>query len=425
MNYGIKIKLSGKCENNMYKCRACETNIEKSFLSLGNLPISNANITKENLNKMEKYYPLELYVCSECKLVQIDEFAIAETIFSSDYAYFSSYSESWLKHCKEYTEMMIKRFGFDENSFVLEIASNDGYLLQYFKEHNIPVLGVEPASNTAEVAIKKGIPTDIIFFNEFYANRLKESGKQADLIIGNNVLAHNPHLIDFVKGLKIALNKEGVITMEFPHLLKLIEHNEFDTIYHEHYSYFSLYSVDKLFLKYGLEIFDVEELPTHGGSLRIYAKHTEDHSKLIKNVLTIIKKERSFGLYNLDFYNKFFENVKKTKRNILQFFIQAKNDGKRIVGYGAPAKGNTLLNYCGIGIDFIDFTVDLSPHKQGKYLPGTHIPIYHPDIIRQYKPDYIIILPWNIKEEIMNQMSYIREWGGKFVVLIPEVLVLE
>jgi len=408
----------------MYKCRACETDIEKSFLSLGNSPVSNANIKKEDLNKMEPYYPLELYVCPECKLVQLEEFETAKNIFSSDYAYFSSYSKSWLEHCKNYTEMMINRFGFNENSYVIEIASNDGYLLQYFKEHNIHIHGVEPAVNTAEVAIKKGIPTDITFFNESYALNLRNNGKLPDLIIGNNVLAHNPNLIDFVKGLKLALGKCGIITMEFPHLLKLIEHNEFDTIYHEHYSYFSLYSINKLFLKYGLEIFDVEELLTHGGSLRIYAKHIEDNSKPIKSsVLSLFNKEKLFGLYNLEFYNKFDERVKTSKRNILQFLIKVKNNGKKIIGYGAPAKGNTLLNYCGIRTDFIDYTVDLSPHKQGKYLPGTHIPIFNPNKIKEDKPDYIIILPWNIKDEIIKQLEYTKEWNCKLITLIPEVKI--
>lgn len=408
----------------MKNCRACNIEIEKPFLSLGNSPVSNANIKKEDLGKSEKYYPLDLYVCPKCKLVQLPEYEKAENIFNSDYAYFSSYSLSWLKHCKEYTEMMIKRFGFDKNSFVLEIASNDGYLLQYFKDHNIPVLGIEPASNTAEVAIKRGIPTDIAFFNEGYAQDMIFSGKLADLIIGNNVLAHNPNIVDFVKGLKLALKPEGVITLEFPHLLKLIEENQFDTIYHEHYSYFSLYPLNILFLKYGLQIYDVQEITTHGGSLRIFIRHVEDDKKFVRSsVLTMMIKEDSFGLYKLENYNKFNEKVKKTKRNILKFLIQAQEDGKKVVGYGAPAKGNTLLNYCGIRTDFIDYTVDLSPHKQGKYLPGTHIPILHPDKIKEDKPDYIVILPWNIKNEIIKQLEYTKEWDCKLVTFIPEVKI--
>ena len=405
----------------MTLCRACNNKLKKPFLSLGNSPLSNAFLSKENLNQMEIYYPLDVYVCEKCFLVQLEEFETAKNIFSSDYAYFSSYSESWLQHCKNYTEMMIKQFGFNKNSFVMEIASNDGYLLQYFKQHGIPVRGVEPASNTAEIAIRKGIPTDITFFDELYAKKMRES---ADLIIGNNVLAHNPNLNDFVKGLKIALKPNGVITMEFPHLLKLMEENQFDTIYHEHFSYFSFYSVQKLFNSHNLVLFDVEEIPTHGGSLRIYGKHKKDESKIVTNrVGDLLKKEKSCGLMELKTYNDFRKKVEATKRKLLQFLIQAKNEGKKIVGYGAPAKGNTLLNYCGIRTDFLDYTVDRSPHKQNKYLPGTHIPIKHPDKIKEDKPDYVLILPWNIKNEIMEQMSYIREWSGKFVIPIPEVRI--
>jgi SAM-dependent methyltransferase len=401
--------------------------LREPFLSLGNSPLSNAFLTKEDLNQMEPYYPLDVYVCEKCFLVQLDEFETAKNIFSSDYAYFSSYSESWLQHCKNYTEMMIDRFGFYKKSFIVEIASNDGYLLQYFRQRDIPVLGIEPASNTAEVAIKKGIPTDITFFNTSYAKKMKETGKLADLIIANNVLAHNPNLNDFVEGVKIALKPDGVITMEFPHLLKLIEENQFDTIYHEHFSYFSFHSVQKLFASHNLVLFDVEEIPTHGGSLRIYARHKEVSSEQLavsSNITNIINKEIEFGLNQIRTYQSFGEKVKLTKRKLLQFLIQAKNDGKKIVGYGAPAKGNTLLNYCGTRTDFLDYTVDRSPHKQNKYLPGTHIPIKHPDKIKEDKPDYILILPWNIKDEIMEQMSFIREWGGKFVIPIPKVEVI-
>jgi SAM-dependent methyltransferase len=409
----------------MVLCRACSNKLREPFLSLGNSPLSNAFLSKEDLDKMEPYYPLNAYVCEKCFLVQIEEFETAKNIFSSDYAYFSSYSETWLQHCKNYAEMVIDRFGFDRKSFVVEIASNDGYLLQYFRQHDIPVLGIEPASNTAEVAIKKGIPTDITFFDTSYANEMRKNNKQADLIIGNNVLAHNPNLNDFVEGLKIALKPDGIITMEFPHLLKLIEENQFDTIYHEHFSYFSFYSVQKLFASHNLVLFDVEEIPTHGGSLRIYAKHNNDNTKTITNhIRNLLEKEKSAGLLDLKTYYSFGKKVEATKRRLLQFLIQAKNEGKKLVGYGAPAKGNTLLNYCGIRTDFLDYTVDRSPHKQNKYLPGTHIPIKHPDKIREDKPDYILILPWNIKDEIMEQMSYVREWGGKFVVPIPEVKVL-
>ena len=409
----------------MPRCRACDTNLGEPFLSLGNSPLSNAYLMKDDLNKMEPYYPLELYICESCYLVQLEEFERAKNIFSSSYAYFSSYSESWLKHCKNYTEMMIDRFGFDNSSFVVEIASNDGYLLQYFKQNGIPVLGIEPASNTAEAAIKKGIPTDITFFDTLYAKKMRKSGKLADLILGNNVLAHNPNLNDFVEGLKTALKSDGIITMEFPHLFKLVEGNQFDTIYHEHFSYFSFYTVQKLFASHGLEIFDVEEIPTHGGSLRIYARHMDDISKVITgNVMDLLKKEEAAGVFDLSIYYNFGEKVKLTKRKLLQFLIQAKNEGKRIVGYGAPAKGNTLLNYCGIRTDFLDYTVDSSPHKQNKYLPGTHIPIKHPDKIKEDKPDYVLILPWNIMDEIIEQMSFIRKWGGKFIVPIPEVRIL-
>jgi SAM-dependent methyltransferase len=410
----------------MLRCRACDTNLGGPFLSLGNSPLSNAYLSKYDLHRMEPYYPLEIYVCKECYLVQLEEFETAKNIFSSDYAYFSSYSESWLQHCKNYTELMINHFGFDENSFVVEIASNDGYLLQYFRQHGIPVLGIEPASNTAEVAIKKGIPTDITFFDTSHAKRMRKVGKLADLIIGNNVLAHNPDLNDFVEGLRIALKPEGVITMEFPHLLRLIEENQFDTIYHEHFSYFSFYSVQKLFAFHELVLFDVEEIPTHGGSLRIYGKHRNDESKAVTDrVESILEKEKSTGLLDLKTYYDFGKKVESTKRKLLQFLIHTKNQGKKIVGYGAPAKGNTLLNYCGIRTDFVDYTVDKSPYKQNKYLPGTHIPINHPDMIKKDKPDYVLILPWNIKDEIMEQTSYIREWGGKFVVPIPEVVVIE
>lgn len=412
----------------MVLCRACNNELKKPFLSLGNSPLSNAFLSEEELNKMEPYYPLNVYVCERCFLVQLEEFESPENIFSTNYAYFSSYSESWLQHCKDYTEMMISRFGVDKNSFVVEIGSNDGYLLQYFKQHDIPVLGVEPASNTAEVAIKKGIPTDITFFNTSYAKKMKEVGKLADLIIGNNVLAHNPNLNDFVEGLRIALKPNGVITMEFPHLLRLIEENQFDTIYHEHFSYFSFHTVKKLFEFHQLELFDVEEIPTHGGSLRIYAKckgATSEQLAVSSNVENLLEKEKVAGLLDLKTYYDFGKKVEATKRELLQFLIQAKNEGKKIVGYGAPAKGNTLLNYCGIRCDFLDYTVDRNPHKQNKYLPGTHIPIKHPDKIKEDKPDYVLILPWNIKDEIIDQMAFIREWGGKFVVPIPKVSVYE
>ncbi|MCL0096317.1 class I SAM-dependent methyltransferase [Thermodesulfovibrionales bacterium] len=411
----------------MNNCRACDNVLEEPFLSLGNSPLSNAYLSKDDLNRMEPYYPLEVYVCERCFLVQLEEFETAKNIFSSDYAYFSSYSESWLRHCREYTEMMINRFSFDRNSFVIEIASNDGYLLQYFKQHNIPILGIEPATNIAKVSTGKGIPTDIAFFDTSYARRMVKDNKLADLIIGNNVLAHNPDLNDFVEALKIALKPGGVITIEFPHLLRLIEGNQFDTIYHEHFSYFSFHTVQRLFALHNLELFDAEEIPTHGGSLRIYARHKAVSSEQLavsSNIINIISKEIDAGLDQFKIYQSFGKKVEKIKRDILNFLIQAKEEGKTIVGYGAPAKGNTLLNYCGIRTDFLDYTVDRSPHKQNKYLPGTHIPIKHPDKIKEDKPDYVLILPWNIKDEIMKQMDYIREWGGKFIIPIPEIKVL-
>jgi len=375
---------------------------------------------------MEPYFPLEIYFCPHCSLVQLDVFKAPEQIFSSDYAYFSSYSSSWLAHCKAYVEMMVKRFGYTKNSFVMEVASNDGYLLQYFKERHIPVKGVEPAKNTAEIAIAKGIPTDVTFFNTGYANEMVSRNNLADLIIGNNVLAHNPNLNDFAEGLRIALKPHGVITMEFPHLLQLMANNQFDTIYQEHYSYLSLHAVRYLFNAHHLEIFDVDELSTHGGSLRIYAKHTEDPANEISpRVAELLDKEKQAGLLDPATYEKFRMNVEATKRALLQCLITAKNEGKTIVGYGAPAKGNTLLNYCGIRTDFLDYTVDANPHKQNLFLPGTHIPIKHPDQIRHDKPDYIFILPWNIQEEIMEQLSYVREWRGKFIIPIPEVRVID
>jgi len=407
-------------------CRSCGSPLPKPFLDLGNSPLSNGYLSEKNIHVMEPYYPLEVYYCPHCSLVQLDVFEAPEQIFSSDYAYFSSYSSSWLSHCKAYEEMMVKRFGYNKDSFVMEIASNDGYLLQYFKEQHIPVKGVEPTKNTAEIAIAKGIPTDITFFDTAYAKNMVNRNCSADLIIGNNVLAHNPNLNDFVKGLRIALNPHGVITMEFPHVLQLIENNQFDTIYQEHYSYLSLHSVRYLFNKHHLEIFDVDELPTHGGSLRIYAKHLADQTnELSPRIAGILDKEKQAGLLDPDAYEQFSKNVKETKRALLECLISVKNEGKTIIGYGAPAKGNTLLNYCGIRTDFLDYTVDANPHKQNLFLPGTHIPIKHPDQIRIDKPDYILILPWNIKEEIMDQLSFVKTWGGKFIIPIPRVEVID
>jgi 2-polyprenyl-3-methyl-5-hydroxy-6-metoxy-1,4-benzoquinol methylase len=372
---------------------------------------------------MEPFYPLHVYVCAACHLVQLPSWQSPQEIFS-DYAYFSSYSESWLNHARTYTGMMIDRFGFDASSHIIEIASNDGYLLQYFRERGIPILGIEPAKNVARAAQDAGIPTLVEFFGTRIAGKLSASGKHADLLIGNNVLAHVPDINDFVRGMKIILKPHGVITMEFPHLMRLMDETQFDTIYHEHYSYFSFITVERIFSSHGLTLFDVEELPTHGGSLRIYARHAEDTSKLVGRRATDLKnREEAAGFTQMEHYLSFSERIKEIKRNIWAFFIGAKMKGKSIAGYGAPAKGNTLLNYCGIRSDCIDYTVDRSPHKQNHYLPGTRIAIYPPDKVRETKPDYLLILPWNLKEEIMEQMSYIRDWGGEFVVLIPEVKV--
>jgi 2-polyprenyl-3-methyl-5-hydroxy-6-metoxy-1,4-benzoquinol methylase len=388
-------------------------------------PLSNAYLSAESLHKMEPFYPLNAFVCEKCFLVQLPEFESPQNIFS-DYAYFSSYSDSWLAHAKKFTDEMVTRFQFDISSQVIEIASNDGYLLQYFKEKKIPVLGIEPAANVAETASQKGIPTRVSFFGTETAQELVREGLQADLLIGNNVLAHVPDINDFVSGLKIVLKPRGIITMEFPHLLRLIKENQFDTIYHEHFSYFSFLTVIKIFNNYGLVIFDVEELPTHGGSLRIYACHAENPAKEDNIRIQEIKnKEKVAGLTSLTAYRHFAEQVRETKRSLLEFLISVKRSGKNIAGYGAPAKGNTLLNYCGIRQDFIDYTVDRNPHKQGLYLPGTHIPVFAPAKLTETKPDYVLILPWNIKKEIMDQIGHIRKWGGKFVIPIPLVEVVD
>jgi len=372
---------------------------------------------------MERFYPLHVYVCQDCFLVQLETYVSPEDIFI-EYAYFSSYSDTWLQHAQAYTDMIVKRLGLGRHSHVVEIASNDGYLLQYFVQQGIPTLGVEPAANVAQAARARGIPTIAAFFSEAMAHKLCAEQGQADLIIGNNVLAQVPDLNDFVAGMQILLKPHGVITMEFPHLMRLIESNQFDTIYHEHFSYFSFTTVERVFGAYGLTLYDVEELCTHGGSLRIYARHVTDTAKAVTPRVTELKaREEAAGFTQLERYFSFTEQVKETKRKLLAFLINAKRAGKSIVGYGAPGKGNTLLNYCGIRTDFIDYTVDRNPYKQGKFTPGTHIPICHPDKIKETKPDYLLILPWNLKEEIMAQTTYIREWGGQFVVAIPEVTI--
>ena len=405
------------------ECRFCGTTLQHTFVDLGMSPISNANIKPENSQDMEPFYPLHAYVCDNCYLVQLEKFQSPGEIFS-DYAYFSSYSQSWLQHAKDYVDHMMETVGYDASSQVVELASNDGYLLRNFRDLGVPVLGIEPAENVAVVAQEEGIPTMTKFFGVQTARELVADGVTADLLIGNNVLAHVPDLNDFVAGMKIILKPDGIITMEFPHLEKLMAENQFDTIYHEHFSYFSFYAVEQVFAHHGLTLFDVTELPTHGGSLRIYARHTEDDSKPVTaNVENLRGRELQNGINQLASYQPFGEQVKEVKRKLLEFLIQATREGKRIAAYGAAAKGNTLLNYCGIRTDFIDYAVDASPHKQGLLLPGTHIPVYAPDKIAETKPDHLLILPWNLKDEIMKQTDYIRDWGGQFVVPIPEVVV--
>jgi len=403
-------------------CRFCSTPLTHTFCDLGMSPLSNSYIAADELQAEEQFYPLHAYVCGACFLVQLDEFASPQEIFS-DYAYFSSFSDSWLEHCKDYTQLMQSRLGLDESSLVVEIASNDGYLLQYFVDAGIPVLGVEPAANVAAAAEDKGILTIVKFFGTETARELVGAGQQADLLLGNNVLAHVPDINDFVAGMAIALKPGGVITMEFPHLLQLIQNNQFDTIYHEHFSYLSLLSVEQIFARHGLQVFDVDEIPTHGGSLRIYAR-LADNEPVSDNIIALRKKEADGRLSNLDTYAAFGEKAQEIKRSLLDFLSAAKREGKRVAAYGAPAKGNTLLNYCGVRQEFIDFTVDRNPAKQNRFLPGTHLPVYAPEKLSDTKPDYVLILPWNIKDEIMDKMQHIRDWGGKFVVPIPKVEVL-
>ncbi len=406
------------------KCRFCNASLDITFADLGTSPLSNSFLKKSNLTKKESVFPLHVYVCRNCFLVQLEEFQSPDKIFN-DYAYFSSYSETWIKHASEYVNQVINRFELDRNNFVIEIASNDGYLLQNFQNKQIPCLGIDPALNIAEVAKKKGIHTLVKFFGTEIAKELSVKEQKADLLIGNNVLAHVPNINDFVEGMNILLNPNGIITMEFPHLMKLIDKNQFDTIYHEHFSYLSLYTVMKIFKKHNLKIFDVEELKTHGGSLRIYATHIKNLTHVINNkVKKLLEKEIEFGIIEISTYTNFQDKIIEVKKQLLDFVLTAKNEHKKIVCYGAAAKGNTLLNYCNIGLDYIDYVVDQSSYKQGLYLPGTHIPIKTPDEIKKTKPDYVLILPWNLQNEISEQMSFIKEWGGKFVVPIPKVKIL-
>lgn len=409
-------------------CRFCDADLRHTFVDLGMSPLCESFVAEDDLDAMEPFYPLHALVCDECWLVQLREYVSGEEIFGGEYAYFSSYSDSWVAHARSYVEDVSERFGLDGDSMVVEVASNDGYLLQHFVERDVPVLGIEPAENVAEAAREKGIPTRTEFFGEACARTLvEEEGVRADLVAGNNVLAHVPDLNDFVAGLKVILAPEGVVTLEFPHLMRLVAENQFDTIYHEHYSYFSFLTVRRVFEAHGLEVFDVEELPTHGGSLRVYLRHAarDDVHPETDHPGELARREREAGVETLAYYRDFAEQVKETKRKLLEFLIDARRAGKSVVGYGAPGKGNTLLNYCGIRTDFLDYTVDISDYKQGMYTPGTHIPIHPPSKIDETEPDYVLILPWNIKDEITEQMSHVREWGGRFVVPIPEVRVLE
>ena len=405
-------------------CRFCNTPLNYEFLDLVNAPPSNSFLTFSQLNEPEVYYPLRVLVCDNCFLVQIDEYQKSSTIFNHDYVYFSSFSTSWLSHAKSYCEKVVDRFSLDKNSSVVEIASNDGYLLQYFFERKIPVLGIEPTKNTAKVAMDKGIETITEFFGIDLAEALVKKGVSADLLIGNNVLAHVPDINDFVAGMQHILSPQGTITMEFPHLIQLIDNNQFDTIYHEHFSYLSLFTVQSIFLAKGLEIYDVDEISTHGGSLRIYAKHVGDTSKQISaNVINLIQREKSKGVNKLDYYKGFTDKVEQIKLDLLSFLIDQKKKGKKVAGYGAAAKGNTLLNYCGIKKDLISLVVDANPIKQDKFLPGSHIPVVNEEKMKLERPDFVIIFPWNLSVEIKQQLSYIREWGGRFLIPIPTIVI--
>jgi len=406
-------------------CRACGKALEHVFADLGSSPLSNSYLNAEDLDKMEPVYPLKAYVCESCFLVQLEAFETPQKLFQ-EYAYFSSYSESWLRHSRQYAEMAISRFGLGCNSLVVEVASNDGYLLQFFRQAGIPVLGIEPAQNLAKAAEGLGIPTVVEFLGGQTGASIAHRGHAADLLVANNVLAHVPDLNDFIAGLATLLKPRGVLTLEFPHLRRLIEGSQFDTIYHEHFSYFSLLAASAALRRHGLEVFDVEEIDTHGGSLRVYAAHANcARQRMTRKPSLLIENERTAGLDQLAAYSSFHSRMRAAKHALLKFMVEARDAGQTIVGYGAPAKGNTLLNYCGIGTDFLEYTVDRNPYKQGRYLPGTHIPVFAPEHISDTKPDYVLILPWNIRDEIVGQMSHIRGWGGRFVVPIPRPQVIE
>lgn len=403
----------------------CHAPLRYTFVDLGMSPLCESYVTAERLNHMEPFYPLHVHLCERCFLVQLEEYVSPTEIFT-EYAYFSSYADSWSEHMRRYADELSDRLHLGRGSFVVEVGSNDGYLLQHFVKKGIPVLGIDPAANVAKVAVERGVPTLVKFFGEQTARELVAAGRQPDLLCGANVLAQVPDVNDFVKGLAILLKPGGVVTIEHPHLMRLMAENQFDTIYHEHFSYLSFLAVEQIFTAHGLTLFDVEELPTHGGSLRVYARHAADETKPITaRAGELRRREIDAGFTRLETYAGFGERVKETKRKLLAFLIGAKRAGKSIAGYGAPGKGNTLLNYCGVRTDFIDFTVDRNPYKQGRFLPGTHIPIHHPNRIAEARPDYVLILPWNVKDEIMAQMAHVRTWGGRFVVPIPEVQVIE
>ncbi len=407
------------------RCRFCDSTLSQTFVDLGMSPMCESFLRADQLNQMEAFYPLCTYVCGDCFLVQLESYVAPEEIFT-EYAYFSSYSDSWLAHAKTYVEMAIDRFGLDGSSLVIELGSNDGYLLRYFVEHEIPVLGIEPARNVAERATEGGVETHVAFFDDSLAKQLATESKSADLIVGNNVLAQIPDLNGFVAGIKTLLKPEGVVTIEVPHLMRLMDENQFDTIYHEHFSYFSFVTAARIFAHHDMTLFDVEELPTHGGSLRLFAHHAADETKPVSaRAVELEAREIEAGLTRPETYDAFREQVEMTKRNLLDFVIAQRREGKSIVGYGAPGKGNTLLNYCGIRTDMISYTVDRNPYKHGMFLPGTHIPIHPPERIAETQPDYVVIMPWNLKDEIIAQLAYIRDWGGKFVVFIPEVRVYD
>jgi SAM-dependent methyltransferase len=408
--------------SNRASCRFCGGSLTE-FVDLGMSPLCESYLARDQLNSMEPFYPLAAYVCRDCLLVQLQEYVAPKDIFS-EYAYFSAYSDAWLEHARRYVQTVSERFGLGRESRVIELGSNDGYLLQYFVGRGIPVLGIEPAANVARAAEARGVPTLVSFFGIETARELVETDIQGDLVLGNNVLAQVPDLNSFVEGIRTILKPNGICTIEFPHLLKTIAGNQFDQIYHEHFSYFAAFTVRKIFAAHGMRIFDVEELWTHGGSLRIYACHAGDATRLTEpSVSELVRRERDAGLCRLETYADFADHVRATKRKLLSFLIEAKSCGKSIAGYGAPGKGNTLLNYCGIRTDFLDYTVDRNPYKHGKYLPGSHIPIFPPQRISETKPDYVLILPWNFKDEITSQLAHIRSWGAKFVVPIPEVSV--